>query len=148
MTSPTSPRKIIDRKIRPLVEAALEDTRAVLIIGPRQAGKSTLARQFSGTARPYITLDDAGALSAARSDPVGFVRGIDRAVIDEVQRAPELMLAIKESVDRDDAPGRFLLTGSANLATVPGDRRFPCWQDGDDLALAISCSTSSATSTA
>ncbi|MDI6028980.1 ATP-binding protein [Corticibacterium sp. UT-5YL-CI-8] len=119
MVDSTSPRKIIDRKIRPLVEAALEDTRAVLIIGPRQAGKSTLARQFSGTARPYITLDDAGALSAARADPVGFVRGIDRAVIDEVQRAPELMLAIKESVDRDDAPGRFLLTGSANLATVP-----------------------------
>ncbi|CAG0987131.1 MAG: ATP-binding protein [Rhizobiaceae bacterium] len=119
MADSTLPRKIIDRKIRPLVEAALEDTRAVLIIGPRQAGKSTLARQFSGTARPYITLDDAGALSAARADPVGFVRGIDRAVIDEVQRAPELMLAIKESVDRDDAPGRFLLTGSANLATVP-----------------------------
>jgi predicted AAA+ superfamily ATPase len=119
MIDSTSPRKIIDRKIRPLVEAALEDTRAVLIIGPRQAGKSTLARQFSGTARPYITLDDAGALGAARADPVGFVRGIDRAVIDEVQRAPELMLAIKESVDRDDAPGRFLLTGSANLATVP-----------------------------
>ena len=119
MIDSISPRKIIDRKVRPLVEAALEDTRVVLIIGPRQAGKSTLAKQFSGAARPYITLDDAGALSAARADPVGFVRGIDRAVIDEVQRAPELMLAIKESVDRDDAPGRFLLTGSANLATVP-----------------------------
>ena len=58
-------------------------------------------------------------MSAARADPVGFIRGIERAVIDEVQRAPELMLAIKESVDRDDTPGRFLLTGSANLATVP-----------------------------
>jgi predicted AAA+ superfamily ATPase len=58
-------------------------------------------------------------LSAARAGPVGFVRGIDQAVNDEVQRAPELMLAIKESVDLDDAPGRFLLTGSANLATVP-----------------------------
>lgn len=64
-------------------------------------------------------MDDAGALSAAKTDPIGFVRGVDRAVIDEVQRAPELILAIKESVDRDDAPGRFLLTGSANLATVP-----------------------------
>ncbi|WP_245414200.1 ATP-binding protein [Nitratireductor sp. StC3] len=91
----------------------------MLIAGPRQAGKTTLARTFAGPDRPYVTLDDAGALSAARSDPVGFVRGIGRTVIDEVQRVPELMLAIKESVDRDYTPGRFLLTGSANLATVP-----------------------------
>lgn len=119
MATSISPRHIIHRNIRPLVETALTDTRVVLIVGPRQAGKTTLARQFSGVDRPYITLDDTGALSAARVDPVGFVRGIERAVIDEVQRAPELMLAIKESVDRDDAPGRFLLTGSANLAAVP-----------------------------
>lgn len=102
-----------------MVEIALDDTRVVLIVGPRQAGKTTLARQFASNERPYVTLDDAVALSAALADPVGFIRGLDRAVIDEVQRAPELMLAIKESVDRDDRPGRFLLTGSANIATVP-----------------------------
>ncbi len=112
-------KSYIERRARPIVEAALADTRVVLISGPRQAGKTTLARQLAQDGRPYITLDDAGTLDAARSDPTGFIRGIDRAVIDEVQRAPDLMLAIKESVDRDDAPGRFLLTGSANLATVP-----------------------------
>lgn len=119
MVSSTSPHHLIDRKARPLVETALSDTRVVLVVGPRQADKTTLARQVAGPDRPYVTLDDAGALSAARADPVGFIRGLDRAVIDEVQRVPELMLAIKESVDRNVEPGRFLLTGSANLSTMP-----------------------------
>lgn len=88
MVDKVLPKPLIDRKARPIVETALADTRVVLIAGPRQAGKTTLARQFSGPDRAYITLDDAGALSAAKADPVGFVRGLNRAVIDEVQRAP------------------------------------------------------------
>jgi predicted AAA+ superfamily ATPase len=112
-------RHLIPRRVRPQIETALADTRVVLIVGPRQAGKTTLARQFSHSERPYLTLDDAATLEVARTDPVGFIRGLKRAVIDEVQRAPELMLAIKESVDNDQEPGRFLLTGLANLATVP-----------------------------
>lgn len=67
----------------------------------------------------YYTLDNATTLDAARQDPIGFVRRIDRAVIDEIQRAPELLIAIKESVDIDQRPGRFLLTGSANIMTLP-----------------------------
>ncbi len=98
---------------------ALSDTRVVLISGPRQAGKTTLAGQVAGRDIPFLTLDDATTLAAAKSDPVGFIRGLDKAVIDEIQRAPELLLAIKTSVDADPRPGRFMLTGSANLMTIP-----------------------------
>lgn len=101
------------------VEEALSDTRIVLLAGPRQAGKTTLARKVAGERVPFLTLDNATTLAGARQDPVGFIRGLDRAVIDEVQRAPDLLLAIKESVDADPRPGRFLLTGSANLMTLP-----------------------------
>src|SRR5262249_8349394 len=68
--------------------------------------------------RTYVTLDDNATLAAARSDPVSFIRDLDRAVIDEGQRAPGIFLAIKRSVDEDKRPGRFLLTGSANLQTI------------------------------
>lgn len=108
-----------DRHARTRIAEALEDTRVVLMSGPRQSGKTTLAQQIAGNGRRFFTLDDRTTLEAARRDPVGFLRGVDRAVIDEVQRAPDLLLAIKTEVDRDPRPGRFLLTGSANLMTVP-----------------------------
>ena len=80
--------------------------------------KTALARRFAKQGRKFVTLDNQSTLAAAKSDPVAFIRGLDRAVIDEVQRAPDLLLAIKQSVDEDRRPGRFLLTGSANLLTV------------------------------
>lgn len=98
---------------------ALADTRVVLVHGPRQSGKTTLTRHIAGDAIPFITLDDATILGAATADPIGFVRRLDRAVIDEAQRVPELILAIKTAVDADSRPGRFLLTGSAHLMTLP-----------------------------
>lgn len=107
--------RLLERK----VGEALSDTPVVLIVGPRRAGKTTLVRKIGGTERTYVTLDDQTVLDAARSDPAGFVRGLNEATIDEVQRVPELLLAIKRSVDEDYRPGRFLLTGSANVMTLP-----------------------------
>jgi predicted AAA+ superfamily ATPase len=90
-----------------------------MVVGPRQVGKTTLVRQIAGSDMQYLTLDDEATRLSAQDDPVGLVRRLDRAVIDEVQRAPELLLAIKKSVDEDRRPGRFLLTGSANIMTLP-----------------------------
>lgn len=101
------------------VKEALSDTPVVLLVGPRRAGKTTLARKMQEAGRTYLTLDNRTTLEVAQADPVGFIRGLDRAIIDEVQRAPELFLAIKKTVDEDYRPGRFLLTGSANVMTLP-----------------------------
>lgn len=116
---PSPPTAAISRHVQGKIATALQDTRVVLLVGPRQAGKTTLARLYAHRDRPYFTLDDPATLAAARSDPAGFVRGLKQAVIDEVQRAPDLLLAIKESVDQDPTPGRFLLTGSTNLMAMP-----------------------------
>ena len=114
-----SSAEAVPRRVQSKITAALQDTRVVLVVGPRQAGKTTLAKLYANRDRPYITLDDPATLAAARSDPTGFIRGLKQAVIDEVQRAPNLLLAIKQSVDKDQAPGRFLLTGSTNLMAMP-----------------------------
>ncbi len=110
------------RKITDRVNAALADTPVVLLNGARQTGKTTLARSLVRE-RPgarYYSFDDAAVLAAAADDPPGFVAAGDGpVVIDEVQKVPELFPAIKLAVDRDRRPGRFLLTGSANVLTLP-----------------------------
>ncbi len=113
---------MLTRHVQGLIEEALRDTPVVLLNGPRQAGKSTLAGMLveHGIMRHYVTLDDVTALGAARADPTGFLDGLPQGtVIDEVQRAPELVLPIKALVDRRRTPGRFLLTGSANALALP-----------------------------
>lgn len=114
------PAGLYPRHLQPRLREALADTPVVLLGGPRQAGKTTLVRQFADTRRRYLTLDDAATRLSAQQDPAGLVRELEEAVIDEVQRAPALLLAIKQAVDQDRRPGRFLLTGSANVMTLPG----------------------------
>ncbi|MDO9143891.1 ATP-binding protein [Rhodoferax sp.] len=114
-----TPTPLYSRLITARVAEALTDTPVVMIAGPRQAGKTTLVRQMANQERRYLTLDDELTRLAAKEDPVGTIRNLDRAIIDEIQRAPQLLLAIKKTVDEDRRPGRFLLTGSANLMTLP-----------------------------
>jgi predicted AAA+ superfamily ATPase len=111
--------KLTPRRLTREVRAALTEAPVVFLGGPRQSGKSTLAQQLVPTAQ-YVTLDDAVPLAAATSDPDGFVAGLaNGSAIDEVQKAPDLLRAIKATVDRDRRPGRFLLTGSADVFAVP-----------------------------
>ena len=112
----------VPRSTEPLVLSALADTPVVLVHGARQTGKSTLVRRIAETEHPatYTTLDDAVVLAAALGDAQGYLAGLGGAVvIDEVQRAPGLLLAIKAAVDRERTPGRFLLTGSAHVLQLP-----------------------------
>ncbi len=106
----------------PDLRAALADTPVTMLVGPRQSGKSTLVKALAeklDDAR-YASLDPGLNLAAARDDPAGFVSGGSRTlVIDEVQRVPELLLEIKASVDADRRPGRFVLTGSADVLSLP-----------------------------
>lgn len=113
---------MLRRHLREAVLAALRDTPVVLLHGARQVGKSTLAKDIASTdhTASYFTLDDVTVLAAARNDPAGFIFGLkDAVVIDEVQRVPDLFLSIKATIDRDRRPGRFLLTGSANVLLLP-----------------------------
>jgi predicted AAA+ superfamily ATPase len=113
---------VIERNVRAPLLAALSDTPVVFLSGARQVGKSTLARDVAESDHQarYLTMDDAVVLGAAFKDPQGFVDGLDgNVVLDEVQRVPDLALAIKGVVDRNRRSGQFLLTGSANPMALP-----------------------------
>ena len=108
--------EIYPRHAEARVRDALVDTRIVSVVGPRQSGKTTLSKKIADDeGMSFVTLDDDQFLEFATADPSGFIRDLDRAVIDEVQRAPGLILALKKTVDDDPHPGRFLITGSVDL---------------------------------
>src|SRR6185312_13128346 len=109
---------ILPRAASPLLARALRTMRVIAVTGPRQAGKSTFVEHHPSLAkRPYLSLDDPPVRRRARENPAAFVRSEIRLTIDEVQREPDLILAIKSVVDRQRPAlrGQFVLTGSANL---------------------------------
>src|SRR5918999_926774 len=113
-----STQGLFPRSIRPLVVEGLDDSRIVFVGGARQVGKTTLVTEIARHESPMavFTLDDRVTREAALDDPAGFVADLPRpAFIDEVHRAPDLLLALKQAVDADPAPGRFVITGSANV---------------------------------
>ena len=113
---------LIPRAVAPRLLEALSESRAVALIGPRQAGKTTLVRDLIRSEYPatYVTLDDAATRSAAETDPTGLVQEMTGpTIVDEIQRVPDLLLSIKERLDRDRRSGQFLITGSANIQTLP-----------------------------
>lgn len=117
--SDANPAGYLARGAQQRVVDALDDTPVVCLLGPRQCGKSTLVAHLAPD-RYLVDLDDATLCQLAQDDPQGFLADLPpRVTIDEVQRAPGLTLAIKRSVDQDRRPGRFLLTGSANLLQLP-----------------------------
>jgi len=113
---------MIERALTPSLLDALQDRPVTLIVGARQSGKSTLALSVANGAHParYLTFDDPPTFAAAAGDPVGFLAGLSSdVVLDEVQLVPELFRTLKAAVDRDRRPGRFLLTGSAQVLLLP-----------------------------
>lgn len=110
---------MLPRSLRGSLDESLQDTPVVCILGPRQCGKSTLTKAYAPD-RPYFDLDDDNLTGTALQDPSGFVRGLpEKVTLDEIQRAPEILRAIKVAVDANRSPGRFILTGSANLLLLP-----------------------------
>ena len=109
------------RLLAPRLREALRDTPAVLIHGPRQCGKTTLARTVGEPlGYRYFSFDDDALRAAAGNDPTGFANRLPpKAILDEVQRVPEIFTALKASIDRRRTSGRLILTGSANVLFVP-----------------------------
>ena len=105
----------LSRLVSPSLDARLRVMPAVVVTGARQVGKSTLVQHLTPGPRRFLSLDDLDAVEVARRDPDALVGGSQPVTIDEVQREPDLLHAVKRAIDHRRRPGQFLLTGSANL---------------------------------
>jgi predicted AAA+ superfamily ATPase len=102
------------------IKQLMLERRVLLLSGPRQCGKTTLARELESDGTEYRTLDDGTLREAAENDPRGFIKRSGKTlIVDEVQRVPPLLSAIKKAVDDDTSPGQYLLTGSTNIQSLP-----------------------------
>jgi len=112
--------KLYPRWQKATIKKMMLERRVLLLSGPRQSGKTTLAHDLESDQTEYRTLDDGTLREAAENDPQGFIkRNTKTLIIDEVQRIPSLLPAIKKAVDEDNRPGQYLLTGSANIQSIP-----------------------------
>ena len=108
------------RLITPKLKESLEESPVVLLNGARQTGKSTLVQDLLKLTHIYFTLDDWSIVNLVNTDPLGFLEAQTRPIIiDEVQKSLPLLASIKQVVDRNRIPGRFVLTGSANILNLP-----------------------------
>ncbi len=109
---------VFERNLQNHLRIAITDTPAILIIGARQVGKTTLAR--SVVKDNYLTFDNTNTLSLAKNSPQDFITNLSKpVVIDEIQLCPEILPAIKQTIDNQRTAGQFILTGSANIMTLP-----------------------------
>ena len=113
-------KKFVPRQVAAALSRRLRVMPAVVVPGARQTGKSTLARALAPGKRRYLSLDDLDVVDLARRDPEALVGGEGPVTLDEVQREPDLLLAVKRMIDANRRPGQFLLTGSANLFLMRG----------------------------
>jgi len=125
------------RYIEPVLKAVLADTPVVCLLGPRQVGKTTLVQRLKPK-KAYISFDDENLVMAANNDPIGFVQGLpDPVILDEIQRVPALLTAIKSVVDSQHKPGRFFADRFCKPVVAAQSSGITGWANGSCIVGSI-----------